>query len=101
MNPYFLYLDKPDYKVELEYMENQIYVHVKVNQWGVGVLKDLRKEFEGLKWVLRKLGHSWLFAVGQDEKTVKFWNTICPLTDKEIFGPNDEFILGAWDIEED
>ncbi len=66
-----VYLDCPEYVVELENEQGRLFVHLKVYKWGPSVLKELKEVLNGLKAKAAKIGYEYLHTYTRNPKFCK------------------------------
>lgn len=91
-----IWYEDEDFKSELEYFDNAVYVHCTVNNFNKTVVEKIRDEFYSLGEVAHGYGFKHLFAYTQD---LKFTNMIHPC---EVIGKVEEggqaYDVIAWEL---
>lgn len=89
-----------DYTATLQEAGDHIFLHLDVENWSPSVLREIKSKWPVLLEHIVDKGYSILFTYSKDKQSVKFWNMMQPLTETRKFGPENEYLLGAWDLEE-
>lgn len=77
--------------------EGHKFLHLTLHKWSPSVLKELRDVLAFARFEFYYRGHEYVFAVTDDMKVVKFWNTIHPLNIIDELSTSPKIILGGWE----
>ena len=67
-----------------EFYRGRVFLHLEVRQWGIGVAREFRARWPGVKLALKNVGFDRIYAYVQEERVEKFSRFVRPFGFSEV-----------------